>query len=76
MNNIEKKKEERNIIIVFWLVFIILNLIGYVFNIDILKTFLIRENGRDFYFISILISLLITLIYYIIYCVINKYNKK
>lgn len=70
------KKEERNIIIVFWISFIILNLIGYIFNVDILKTFLIKENGMDFHFATAFISLFISIIYYIIYRIINRNNKK
>lgn len=71
----KKKKEERNILIVFWSSFIILNLIGYLINIDILKIFIIRENGRDFHFVSLFISLFISIAYHIIYCVISKNNK-
>lgn len=72
----EKNKEERNILIVFWSLFIILNLIGYLMNIDILKTFLIKENGNDFHFASVFISLFVSIIYHIIYCIISKYNRK
>lgn len=72
----EKKKEEKNIFIVFLGSFIITNLIGYLMNIDILKTSIVRENTRTIHFVSLYISLLVTIIYYMIYRIISKYKRK
>lgn len=72
----EKKKEEKYIFIVFLGSFIITNLVGYLMNIDILKTSIVRENTRTIHFVSLYISLLVTIIYYIIYRIISKYKRK
>lgn len=71
-----KKKEEINLIIVFLISFLILNIIGYLFNIDILKLSVHDGNTRTTYFVSVYISLFISILYYIIYRIINKCNKK
>ena len=72
----EKKKEERSIFIVFLGSFIITNLIGYLMNIDILKTSIVREDSYTIHFVSLYISLLVTIVYYIIYRIMSKYNRK
>ena len=59
-------KEEKRLIIIFCVIFTIVNLIGYLLNIDILKTLIIKDSGYTIYFIPTFISLTITLIYYII----------
>lgn len=71
-----KKREEINLIIIFLVSFILFNLIGYLFNIDVLKLFVHEGNNRATYFVSVYISLFISIVYYIICCVINKHNKK
>lgn len=70
------KKEERNMLIIFIGSFIITNLIGYLMNIDILKTRIAREDGFTYHFVSLYISLFILIIYNIIYRIITKYNRK
>ena len=69
------KKEEKNMIMIFGIIFIILSLIGYLMNIDILKFSIKTENGHITYFVSLYISLFISLIYYIIIKLLNKVNK-
>jgi len=69
------KKEEKNLIIVFMSSFILISLIGYLMNIDILKFNIVRENGYTIHFVSLYISFSISLIYYIIVKLLNKFNK-
>ena len=71
-----KNREEINLIIIFLVSFILFNLIGYLFNIDVLKLFVHEGNNRATYFVSVYISLFISIVYYINCCVINKHNKK
>lgn len=66
------KKLENRLVVVFGILFIIINLIGYLFNIDILKISVRENNGYTIYFVSVYISLLLTLIYCIIYKIIKK----
>lgn len=72
----KKEKEERNILIIFWCSFIVINLIGYLMNIDMLKTVIIRENGHTLHFVSLFSSLLISIIYHIIYRLVSKRKRK
>ena len=71
-----KNKKEINLIIIFLVSFLILNLIGYLFNVNILKLFVHKGNSRTIYFVSTYISFFISIIYYIIYRIMNKFNKK
>lgn len=59
-------KKDKITIMIFLSSFIFLNVIGYFFDIDILKTLIIKENGFTFYFASLYISLLIIIIYRIV----------
>ena len=71
-----RKKEEMNLIIIFLVSFVFLNLIGYLFNINTLKLFVHNGSNRTIYFVSVYISVFVSIIYYIIKCIINKRNKK
>lgn len=64
MNN---KKEGNLVLIVFIISFVILNIIGYIFNIDILKIIDKTDNGHVIYFVSVFISLVISIISHIIF---------
>lgn len=68
----KNKKEEKLVLIVFIVSFVILNIIGYVFNIDILKTIDKNDNGHSIYFVSLFISLVISIISDIIFKNIKK----
>lgn len=69
------KKEEKNLIIVFISSFVLISLIGYLMDIDILKFNIIRENGYTIHFVSLYISLFVSLIYFVIVKLLNKFNK-
>lgn len=60
-----KKIEEKMIIIIISL-FILLSLIGYLMNIDILKFSIKTETGHVIHFVSLYISLVVSIIYYVI----------
>ncbi len=60
------KKKETIAMALFLSSFIVLNVIGYLFNIDILKTVSVKGNEFTYYFVSFYISLLTTFLYYII----------
>lgn len=64
------KKEEKLVLTIFIISFVTINIIGYIFNIDILKIIDKTDNGHAIYFISIFISLVISIISDIIF----KYN--
>lgn len=66
------KKLENKLVIVFCVSFIIINLVGYLFDIDILKLSVREQNENTIYFVSVYISLLITLICYTIYKILKK----
>lgn len=66
------KKLENKLVIVFCVSFIIINLVGYLFDIDILKLSVREQNENTIYFVSVYISLLITLICYTIYKILKR----
>lgn len=68
----KNNKEEKCLLIVFIISFVILNVIGYIFNIDILKIIDKTDNGHTIYFVSVFISLVISIISYIISKIIKK----
>lgn len=68
-------KEEKKLVVIFISVFIIINLIGYIGNIEILKILREIENGRVISFAPVFISLLLTAIYCIITKIIQKSKK-
>lgn len=69
------KKVEKNMIMVLICSFILLNLIGYFMNIDILKFSVKTENRHTTYFVSLYISLFISFVYYIIVKLLGKLKK-
>ena len=69
------KKEEKNMIMIYLCSFILLTLIGYIMNIDILKFSIKTETGHTTYFVSLYISLFISLVYYIVIKIIKRRNK-
>ncbi len=60
------KKVEINLIIIYLTTFLILCIIGYTGNIDILKMISKRASGMDIGYISPLVSLVPPLIYYLL----------
>lgn len=58
------KKEEKNMIMIFGITFMILSLVGYLFNINILKFSVKTETGHVLHFVSLYISLVVSLSYY------------
>lgn len=62
-------------LISYLIIFLIYNIIGYFFNIDILKVFVINSNGAELSFVSLFAPLLSAYIIY--YCTKNlKIDKK
>ena len=68
----KNNKEEKLLLIVFIILFVILNIIGYIFNIDMLKIIDKTDNGHTIYFVSTFISLVISIISYIIFKNVKK----
>lgn len=57
-----RMKKEMKLVIIFVVCFALLNVIGYCFQIEILKTILINSNNFEFGFVPIISSIIVTFI--------------
>ena len=57
---------KKRLLILFAAIFMLANLIGYLGNIDVLKTYAIWENGFTFSFVTTSVGLSVALIYYLL----------
>lgn len=71
-----KIKIENLLILIFTIIFIIISVIGYIFKIEILMPFIIKENSYSIIFIPEILALVITSIIYFIYKIVKKSKEK
>lgn len=56
-------KTENKMMVCFLVTFAVLNLIGYLGNVDMLKTFVVEPGSRSIHFVSVVVSVAVAAIY-------------